>query len=68
MYTRDELFAMRQGHCDWHKQYHCTITDFDKCKKCKALHVKPLGLESIVLNGFEGIQKLQHGARGKLWE
>jgi hypothetical protein len=63
MKTRSELLELRQNQCEWKKQGYCPITEFDKCKACKAIHSKPLGLEALVEGGWKGIQAIQRGVK-----
>lgn len=63
MYTREQLLKARQAQCEWKTSGRCPITDFDKCKVCKAIHTKPLGLESLVAGGWEGIKAKQRGEK-----
>lgn len=60
-YSRGELLKGRQTQCEWKKQGYCPITEFDKCKVCKAIHTKPLGLDSLIAGGWEGIKAKQQG-------
>lgn len=64
MKTREELLKIRQNQCEWYKQYYCPIIEFDKCKICKAIHTKPLGLESLLQDGWEGIKRKQQKEGG----
>jgi hypothetical protein len=59
MYTKEELLKSRQNQCQWKAEGYCPITEFDKCKTCKAIHTKPLGLNALVQNGWEGIKVKQ---------
>lgn len=61
MKTRTELLKARQEQCEWKQTQGCPITEFEKCSKCKAIHTKPLGLDSLIEGGWEGIQKKQQG-------
>ena len=63
MKTRTELLKARQEQCEWKQTQGCPITEFEKCSKCKAIHTKPLGLDSLIEGGWEGIQKKQQGGR-----
>lgn len=51
MYTREKLLKSRQTQCQWKTEGYCSITEFDKCKTCKAIHTKPLGLNSLMIDG-----------------
>lgn len=63
MRTRYELLKMRQSQCDWKRDGYCPINDFEKCKSCKAIHTKPLGLAALIENGWEGIKEKQAGGK-----
>ena len=63
MKARCELLKLRQSQCQWKIDGYCPITEFDKCKNCKAIHTKPLGLASLFADGWEGIKRKQNERR-----
>lgn len=63
MKSREELLKFRQNQCLWKQNGYCPITEFDKCKVCKAIHVKPMGLDSLIADGWEGIKAKQRGEK-----
>lgn len=65
MYTKEELLKSRQTQCQWKTEGYCSITEFDKCKTCKAIHTKPLGLNGLMIDGWEGIKAKQRGENNK---